>query len=75
MHPCWEWLRRPDVLLTRRHGAALHRAGVDVVTWHEERPRVLEGLLSSQLPLRGICTDDVPLLASIARQLQQLQQR
>ena len=44
VHPCWERLPRPDQLLA---GAWLDRVrahGLGVITWHEERPAVVQSL-------------------------------
>ncbi len=64
VHPCWERLPRPDQLLA---GAWLDRVrahGLGVITWHEERPAVVQSLYD--LGVDGICTDEPMLLTQIA---------
>lgn len=63
VHPCWEHVsNRPDRLLDPAWIDALHRAGRGVITWHEERPEVIEGL--RLLGVDGICTDRPELLTA-----------
>ncbi len=63
VHPCWEHVSdRPDRLLDPAWIDAVHRAGRGVITWHEERAAVIEGL--RQLGVDGICTDRPELLTT-----------
>ncbi len=59
--PAWEARHPyPDRLLSGEWIEYLKNRGVEVISWHEEREEVLEGLL--ELPLYGICTNDPPLV-------------
>lgn len=64
VHPCWERHQAPHRLLTPTWLAAVRRAGLGVVCWHEERPTVLKALL--RLGVSGICTDRLDLLGAAA---------
>ena len=68
VHPCWERHEAPHTLLTPEWLAAVRRADLGVVCWHEERPAVLDALL--RLGVAGICTDRLDVLAAAAAQLQ-----
>ena len=59
--PAWESRHPyPHELLSREWIEYLRDRGVEVISWHEERQEVLEGLL--ELPLYGVCTNDPPLV-------------
>jgi glycerophosphoryl diester phosphodiesterase len=64
VHPCWERHEAPHTLLTPMWLAAVRRAGLGVVCWHEERSAVLDPLM--QLGISGICTDRLDLLSAAA---------
>ncbi|NPV07714.1 MAG: glycerophosphodiester phosphodiesterase [Anaerolineae bacterium] len=56
VHLCWEDASsRPDTLVTPDLLSRFARHGLEVVLWHEERPEVLEAMLS--LPVWGVCTN------------------
>ena len=68
VHPCWEGasptphkLINPDII------ARIHRHGLGIVLWHEERPDELRQLV--KLDVDGICTDKPDLLASILEEV------
>lgn len=64
VHPCWEARAYyPHELLPAETVEALHRAGLKVIVWHEERPEFLRTLL--ELPVYGICTNDPLLLKNL----------
>ncbi len=59
--PAWEARHPyPNELLSREWIEYLRVRGVEMISWHEEREEVLEGLL--ELPLYGVCTNDPPLV-------------
>ena len=61
VHPCWERRSaRPDTLLTAEWAAAVRAAGLGIITWHEERPEVIDGL--RRRGVDGICSDLPELL-------------
>jgi glycerophosphoryl diester phosphodiesterase len=64
VHPCWERHPAPHTLLDDTWLAAVRRAGLGVICWHEERPDVLAALL--RLGIAGICTDRLDLLSAAA---------
>lgn len=66
VHPCWEGQARPDRRVAGRWLARVRQHRLGVVCWHEERPDVIDGLLS--LGVDGICTDDPALLTRLARE-------
>jgi glycerophosphoryl diester phosphodiesterase len=59
VHPCWKQVgEHPHTLLPRETVERIQAMGMGVVTWDEDRPEVLEGLLeagpdavSTNLPL------------------------
>jgi len=64
LHPCWEQRAyKPQSLLTERDVLLCKERGIDIVLWHEERVEVLKDII--QLPVWGICTNDVSLLVKI----------
>ncbi|MEU0886180.1 glycerophosphodiester phosphodiesterase [Lentzea sp. NPDC005914] len=67
VHPCWEAQPRPDHLLAGGWLKRVRSRGFGVITWHEERPDVVEGLYA--LGVDGICTDTPALLSSTAERL------
>ncbi len=64
VHPCWERHPEPHTLLTPEWLAAVRRAELGIVCWHEERPNVLTALL--RLGVSGICSDRLDLLQDAA---------
>jgi glycerophosphoryl diester phosphodiesterase len=64
VHPCWERHPAPQTLLTPAWLAAVRRAGIGIVSWHEERHDVLAALL--RLGISAICTDRLDLLNAAA---------
>ena len=60
VHPCWERHPTPHTLLTPQWLADVRRAGLGIITWHEERPEAIGALL--RLGVSGICTDRLDLL-------------
>jgi len=62
VHPCWERAgARPDLLLDEAFFENARRRGLPVVTWHEERPDVVEALV--KMPILGICSDQPEMVA------------
>ena len=70
VHPCWERHPGPHTLLGDRWLAAVRRANLGVICWHEERPEALAALL--RLGVSGICTDRLDLLDMAAHNRRQL---
>jgi glycerophosphoryl diester phosphodiesterase len=64
VHPCWEKRDRPDTLLTNRWLRRVWERGLGVVSWHEERGPVIEGLY--QRGVDAICSDEPELLQTEA---------
>lgn len=67
VHPCWESHPRPDHLLADGWLERVRSHGFGVITWHEERPEVIEGLY--EMGVDGICTDTPKLLTTISNRL------
>lgn len=62
IHPCWERAGdRPDKLLDKRFFDEAGKRGLPVVTWHEERPEVVDALVG--LPVLGICSDQPEMVS------------
>lgn len=56
LHACWERAdSQPHRLLTPDFFARCRGAGLEIVTWHEERPEELRELV--RLPVWGICSN------------------
>jgi len=56
IHPCWEHASpTPQTLLTPDLIARAAAEDLDIITWHEERPAILEDLVA--MPVLGICSD------------------
>ena len=61
VHPCWEnRARQPHKLLTADWVAAVHKANLGIVCWHEERPSEIAALKA--LGIDAICSDMPELL-------------
>lgn len=64
VHPCWESRAPyPNRLLSRDAVTHLHKAGLKVILWHEEREGELRSLLD--LGVDGICTNDPERLKNL----------
>jgi glycerophosphoryl diester phosphodiesterase len=63
VHPCWERDSQPSALLTRDWIDRVHRAGLGIITWHEERPAEIAAL--RRLGIEGICSDAPDLLLPV----------
>jgi len=62
VHPCWERAGdRPDKLLDTRFFEEARTRGLPVVTWHEERPDVVDALVG--MPVLGICSDQPEMVS------------
>ncbi|WP_198338269.1 glycerophosphodiester phosphodiesterase family protein [Labrenzia sp. VG12] len=62
IHPCWERAGdRPDKLLDKLFFDEAGKRGLPVVTWHEERPEVVDALVG--LPVLGICSDQPEMVS------------
>jgi glycerophosphoryl diester phosphodiesterase len=65
VHPCWERLAAPHKLLAAEGWLdRVRRHGLGVISWHEERRRVVEALYT--LGIDGVCSDQPKLLSSVA---------
>ena len=65
VHPCWELhAEEPHRLLTPEWLAAVRRAGLGIISWHEERPEELAAL--QRLDLDAICTNTPERLRPLA---------
>ncbi len=60
VHPCWESDPHPSALLTPEWLATVRAAGLQIITWHEERPTEIAAL--QRLGVDGICSDRPELL-------------
>ncbi len=70
IHLCWERAcEAPQHLVTQGLIERAQQLGLDIILWHEERPKVIKALL--ELPVIGICSDRpelfVPYLGSPSR--------
>lgn len=66
VHPCWEnRASEPHRLLTHEWIAAVRRAELGIVCWHEERPAEIAALM--KLGVDAICSDKPDLLLAAAR--------
>lgn len=67
IHPCWEnEIPNPSKLLTTDTISNIHRHGLGLITWHEERPTELQKLV--KLGPDGICTNTPDVLTAILRE-------
>ncbi|WP_176082725.1 glycerophosphodiester phosphodiesterase family protein [Martelella sp. HB161492] len=65
IHLCWEKAsERPQDLVTPELIARAAGEGIGIVLWHEERPAVLEDLVT--LPVLGICSNQPELIGGFS---------
>lgn len=65
IHLCWEKAGlRPQDLVTPELIEAAHRAGRQIVIWHEERADIIADIMA--LPVLGICSDRPEMLRHLA---------
>jgi glycerophosphoryl diester phosphodiesterase len=66
VHPCWEYLApQPHQLLAPPWIEAVRRAGLGIVTWHEERPAEIQALIN--LGVDAICSDTPDVVVSLTQ--------
>jgi len=56
VHPCWERFSDPLKFITPTFLRRVHEAGLRLILWHEERPRVLRQIATIK-EVYGVCTN------------------